>query len=429
MAHFLERLGTRWGRGWLYAGLAVVVGGLLVVGMTRGRDKATGDVATEQSAVARRGPFVLSANFTGRIAPGARIDVTAPFDSRVAEVRFTYGDQVEAGQVLVELDPADVGRSRAEAEIAWLRAEAEASRLDNWEQGPEVKRAARAVTTADAELGDIEAKLAETKALLDRGLVPRGEYDTIVQQRRQRQAAATAAREDLADTARRGQGGERRIALLQRGVARSQYAGVGGASSGPVILAPQAGVVVRPDDGTEGGTEGVHSGSRVSKGQLLGVIASTAGLDVIFKLDEADLAAVKTGQRAVVTGPGFGGNPLMGTVLSVGGEAEAAPAGGKATFEARVRLDRLSDAAARDVRIGMTANIAIATYQNPAVVTVPPQAVQGAAPRAYVMVRSKAGRGPQRRPVGIGRVGPAAVEVLSGLELGETVVWGVPAGG
>jgi multidrug efflux pump subunit AcrA (membrane-fusion protein) len=426
MAHFLERLGRLTGRRWLYIGAAVVVGGGLLLGMTLGDDKAEGDSLAEQSLVVQRAPFVVSANFSGRIAPGDRVDLTAPFEAAVLRLGFTYGDQVEAGQILVELDPADVSRSRAEAETAWLKAEEEASRMENWDQGAEMRRASRAVTAAEDELTDLETKLAETRALLDRGLVPRSEYEGLLQQRRQRQAGMIVAQEDRAETARRGQGGDRRIALLQRDVARSRYASVGGAE-GAVIRAPEAGVIVRPDSGGEQGDKGVHAGGRVSKGQLLGVIASTGGLDVVFALDEADLNAVAPGQKAVVTGPGFGGATLNGHVTRVAGEADAAPGGGKATFTARVRLDPLSEEAARNIRIGMTANISVVAYENASALTVPPEAVQGASPNAWIMVRPNGGGAPQRRTIGLGRVAPSAVEVLSGLRPGETVVWQVPA--
>jgi multidrug efflux pump subunit AcrA (membrane-fusion protein) len=425
MANFLERLGLG-GRRWLYAGVAVVVGGGLLLGMTRGGDKAGADASTEQSVVVQRAPFVVSANFSGRIAPGDRIDLTAPFDALVLGMRFAYGDQVGVGQVLIELDPADVSRSRAEAEGAWLKAEAEALKMENWDQGSEMRRASRAVTAAEDELNDLETKLAETKALLDRGLVPRSEYDGLLQQRRQRQAGLIAAREDRAETARRGQGAERRIALLQRDVARAHYASVSGAE-GAIVRAPEAGVVVRPDSGGELGAKGVHVGGRVAKGQLLGVIASTAGLDVVFTLDEADLNAVAPGQKAVVTGPGFGGASLSGLVTGVAGEADTASGAGRSSFTARIRLDPLSEEAARNVRIGMTANIAVVAYESASALAVPPEAVQGAAPKAWVMVRPKSGGAPQRRTISIGRVGPSAVEVLSGLQPGEIVVWEAPS--
>ena len=430
MAHHLAGLGARPDRRrllWTAVGVVAIV---CVLALTlRGRTKAP-DATTEQSFVVQRAPFVMLSTFSGQIVPGVRIDLTAPVDARVAEVRFAYGDQVQEGQLLVVLDPGDVARGRAEAEIAWLRADAEASRLRNWDQGAEMRRASRSVEAAESDLNDAEAKLAETKRLLDRGLVSRSEYDGLVQQRRQRQAAMAAARDDFADTQQRGRGGERRIALLQREAARSGHAGLTGAP-GSAIYAPRTGVIVRPTgdgEGGEGGQGGVHAGGQVRKGQLLGVIASASGLDVAFKLDEADLATLEPGQKAMVTGPGFGGVALPGTLLRVGGEAQAPPGGGKATFEVRIRLDPSSATAARKIRIGMTANVAIMAYENPKAVTAPPQAVQGAAPRAYVMVRSRPGRPAERRPIAIGRVGSSAVEVLSGLAPGDIVVWEAPGG-
>lgn len=425
MAHFLAGLAGPGRRKLLWVLLGVAVAGALALGLARGRGKAPD--AAEQSFVVQRAPFVMLSTFSGQIAPGVRIDLAAPFDARVAEVRFAYGDQVQEGQLLIALDPIDVARSRAEAEIAWLRAETDASRMRNWDQGAEMRRASRSVEAAAAELKDVEAKLVETERLLDRGLVPRGEYDALVQQRRQRQAALAAARDDFVDTQQRGRGGERRIALLQREVARSGHAGLAGAA-GSAIHAPSGGVIVRPDGERESGEGGVHAGGQVRKGQLLGVIASASALDVAFKLDEADLAAIEPGRKAMVTGPGFGGAALSGTVLSVGGEAQTPPGGGKATFEARVRLDPLSEAAARKIRIGMTANVAIMTYENPKALTVPPPAVQGAAPQAYVLVRPRPGGNAERRAVMIGRVGPTAVEILSGLAPGEVVVWTAPGG-
>lgn len=428
MAHHLAGLGARSDRRqWLWTPLAsVAVVCVLALTLGCGRTKAP-DATTEQSFVVRRAPFVMLSTFSGQIVPGVRIDLTAPADARVAEVRFAYGDRVQEGQLLVVLDPSDVARGRAEAEIAWLRADAEASRLQNWDQGAEMRRASRSVEAAEVELSDAEAKLAETQRLLDRGLVPRSEYDGLLQQRRQRQAAMAAARDDFADTQQRGRGGERRIALLQREAARSGQAGLSG-GRGSAIYAPRTGVIVRPTGDGEGGEGGVHAGGQVREGQLLGVIASASGLDVAFKLDEADLETLEPGQKAMVTGPGFGGVALPGTLRSIGGEAQSPPGGGKATFEARIRLDPPSATAAHRIRIGMTANVAIMAYENSKAVTAPPQAVQGAAPRAYVMVRSRPGRPAERRPITIGRVGPTAVEVLSGLAPGDILVWEAPSG-
>ncbi|WP_409020575.1 efflux RND transporter periplasmic adaptor subunit [Brevundimonas vesicularis] len=425
MAHLVERLGYLSAEKRLYTGAVVALGGVLLLGLASGADKAANEVPAEQSIVVQGAPFFISASFTGRIAPGTRIDLTAPFDAAVSHVSFAYGDQVESGQVLFELDHADFLGRRAEAEGAWLKAEQDALKMENWAEGPEVRRASRAVTAAEEDLNDLETKLAETKALLDRGLVPRSEYDGLLRQRHDHQNSLIAAREDLVETLRRGQGGDRRIALLQREVARARYAAVGSVEDA-VIRSPEKGVIVRPDQRGEQGEQGIFPGSRVSKGQLLGVIASTQGLDVIFTLDEADLNLVTPGQKAIVTGPGFGAASLSGVLTGVAGEADAAAGSGKARFTARIRLDPLTESVARSVRIGMTAHITIVTYENASALTVPPEAIQGSAPHVWVTVRPNRGGPPQRRTIRIGRVGPSAVEVISGLRAGEIVVWPDP---
>lgn len=421
MAHILERMKSRRVLAVSAVALLLLIGAV-AIGMSGGKaETPTG----EQSVTVAPAPFVLTVSFSGRVAPGERIDLSVPFDARVARVFFEYGDQVEAGQKLLELDAADVTRSHAEAESAWLKANSEAERLNSWESGVEVRRAARAVAAAEADRADLETKIAETKALLDRGLVPRSEYEGLLQQRRQREAALVSSREDSAETLRRVSSGERRVALMERDVAGSQYAIVR-AGGGGVVRAPLAGVIVRPEARGEGGDTGVRIGGRVTKGQSLGVVASTGGLDVIFTLDEADLNTVQPGQKAVITGPGFGGLTLPGIVSGVAGEAKTDAGAGKATFEARVRLDPLSVEASRNIRIGMTATISIVAYESANAFSVPPEAVQGAAPNAFVMVRGGAGSAPQQRPIVVGRVGPTSVEVLSGLKTGDVVVWTSP---
>lgn len=417
MAHILERLKSRQAQAAL--AVAAVLSAGAAYSLARGGPSEAR--AEEQSATMMRAPFVVTVNFSGRVTPGERIDLSAPFDARVTRVLFEYGDQVEAGQRLLELDASDVLRSRAEAESAWLKADAEAARVVGWEGGVEVRRATRAMAAAEADLADLEARIVETRALLERGLVPRSEYEGFLQQRRQRDAALVAAREELAETLKRAGAGEKRLASLQRAVAAAQYDAVRSGGDG-VIIAPQGGVIVRPASQGDGVDKAVRTGGRVAKGQSLAVIASTAALDVVFMLDELDLGAVHPGQRAVVTGPGFGGKTLTGIVTGVAGEASAEGGANKAVFEARVRLDPLSSDAARVVRIGMTANLAIVAYENESALVANPDAVQGAAPHAFIMVRGR-GAEPERREIVVGRVGPMGVEVLSGLEPGDVVVW------
>ncbi len=391
---------------------------------------ATGAGLTEQSLVVARRPFVASVSFTGTIVPGDGIGITAPFDGTVKSVGFAYGERVTPGQVLVELDVSELEQRRNEAESAYLKASQNAADIDNWASGPEVSRARRAAASATFELGDTERKMQETKALLDRGLVARSEYDGLVQQLRTQRLSLAAARDDLGVALRRGEGANRRVATLELENTRARLARLNAEFAAAVVRASDAGIIVRPPSVRPDVTDsGIHVGLRLSQGQLIGTIARSGGLAVSFRLDEADVNRLKPGQAVTITGPGFNGFALTGKIIGIAGEASSAEgaAGGKASFTATARLDPLTADQALQVRIGMSASIAVITYQNPMALVVPPQAVQGAAPAATVLVRDRGTGARHPVTVQIGQVGPDGVEILSGLKPGDTVIWDSPA--
>ncbi|RHW19064.1 HlyD family efflux transporter periplasmic adaptor subunit [Sphingomonas gilva] len=410
----------------LIAVLAAMLAWLLLAGEPSEGAPAAGG---EQSLTIARRPFTANLAFAGSIVPGDAIGVTAPFDGSVTAIGFTYGDRVEAGQMIVELDPGELMQTRNDAESAYLKAAQSAQEMANWTDGPEVSRARRAATSAALELNAAERDFRETKRLLDRGLVPRNEYDGAAQRLKTQRMAVASANEELQSTLRRGQGANRRVAALTLDSARAQLARLDGQLRRAVVRAPEAGVIVRPPAiQADGITSGVHVGARVSRGQMIGSIARDGGLAVAFKLDEGDVNQLEVDQPVVVTGPGFQGTALTGKIVSIAGEAVAAAGNsGKASFTATALLDPLKPEQAALVRIGMSAAVIVTTYNNPDAIVVPPLAVQGAAPAATVLVRPPGGGEPRAVPVRIGRVTPEGVEIVAGLKPGDEVIWTPPA--
>ncbi|MDR3510704.1 MAG: efflux RND transporter periplasmic adaptor subunit [Caulobacteraceae bacterium] len=407
-------------------GLLVVGGGVFLQRRIHGAATRTG--ALQQSLVVQPRPFASTISVVGAITPSDTIEVTAPFDGPVKQVGFDYGVPVRQGQLLVLFDTAQVRRQRDEAEAAYLKAAQAASDMATWETGPEVSRARRAQAQATFDLQDTERKAQETKALLDRGLVARSEYESVVQQQRSQQMALTAADQDLTTALRRGQGSNRQITAIELQTARARLAELDAQVANSVVRAPADGVIVRPPTEKGDSAGQIHAGLTMTQGQLIGEIAKAGGLAVAFHLGEADADRVSPGQAVTVTGPGFGGDVLQGHVVSVGGEAlpGAAAGGPMAAFAATARLEDLTPAQAAAIRIGMTANVIIDVYRAPAALVVPAAAVQGAAPVATVMVKD-AGSGRVRPvPVRLGQVAPDGVEVLSGLKAGDIVVWSAP---
>jgi len=407
-------------------GLLIVTAGVMIAHQRSDAQAAAGAPA-EQSAVIEARPFVSTLGVAGTIAAGPGGEVTAPFDGVVRTVGFLYGEPVEQGQVLAVFDAAEVASRRNEAEAAALKAGQTASDFASWGSGPEVSRARRALAVATSDLQDAQRRIVETRTLLDRGLVPRGEYDDLVRQRQARDIAVATAQQDLALAMRRGEGPNRRVAALELQNARSQLATLDGQVAGAVVRAPARGVMVRPPADKLDTVTAIHPGLQMTKGQLIGAVAAADALVVTFKLSEIDANRVRPGQAVTVTGPGFAGVVLKGRVSSVAGEAMPPSSGSPASTVAAVaRLEGLTAEQAAAVRIGMTANVVIDVYRNPSAIVAPPGAIQGSVPNATVMVKNRKTGATNVRPVRLGQVAPDGVEVLSGLKPGEVVVWTPP---
>ncbi|MGK6355705.1 efflux RND transporter periplasmic adaptor subunit [Sphingomonas sp. DT-207] len=411
-------------------GIWLVAAALLLGGLGWWWTRATADEAgagPEHSLLVQRQPFVASLAFAGKIAPGDAIAVTAPFDGTVRAVHFVYGSHVAAGEPLLALDTEEILAARNQAEATYLKASKPAAEIANWKQAPEVAAARRRVTLAALELARLERELRESRRLLDKGLIPRNEHDGVEQQLAAQHMAAAAARDELAETLARGDGVAARVARLDLENAHAELRRSEGDIGKALVRAPASGVMVAPPVAGARGAEGpLHPGTRVTRGQLLATLARDGGLSVTFEVDEADVNALAVGQPVVVTGSGFAGLALRGRLSAVAAETSSSgPATGPTRFVARAQLDALPPGQASNVRIGMTAAVAVTTYQAPAAIVLPPEAVQGSAPLARVRVRAN-GRIVDRQ-IRVGRVTPAGVEVLSGLRAGETVVWTQPS--
>ncbi|ATQ42259.1 efflux RND transporter periplasmic adaptor subunit [Caulobacter mirabilis] len=428
MAHQLERLTTairrRPGRTALVAVAALLILTVWTCTARKPDAKRAGEV--QRHYTVSKQSFAVSTGFQGEIAPGESLAVVAPFDGVLQRLNFAYGDQVEAGQVLAEFDVADVQRSRNDAESTYLKSARGAADLQNWQSGPEMSRARRSLITARLEFEQAERRLKETRSLLDRGLVPRMEYETLERQVQSQKMALEAAEQDLQITAGRGEGSYRRIAELDLSNSTNRLSTVSADMAKARVVAPDSGIIVMPPSGGQDKADGgVTVGGRLSKGQPLGVIARAGALGVRFQLDEGDVNTIKLGQAVTVTGAGFSG-VLKGRIHSIAGQAKKDAGGGKAVFVAMALLDPLPAEQARQVRIGMTANLNITSYTNPSVITLPPQAIQGSPANPFVLVQSNPRKAPQEVRVQLGKSSPFAVEVLAGLKPGDRVVWSVP---
>lgn len=114
---------------------AAVAGGLF----WRSRQQSARAAEDLRSAVVERGDMLVTVSASGHIRPAAQADLSFAASGQVAEVLVEVGDEVEAGDVLVRLDAErlnlEVDRARAnlaaaEAQLAKLRAGAQAEEVE-----------------------------------------------------------------------------------------------------------------------------------------------------------------------------------------------------------------------------------------------------------------------------------------------------------
>ncbi len=140
----------------------------------RGRPlKGSAGASAEQTFTVSPRPISSSISLTGELRPMTTVYVAAPFAGAVKEVYFRYGQTVEKGTPLLQLDTSEVEAKAREAESAYIKAVEKVREMESWEGGNEVAESRRNLVKAQMELDAQKNTLVETGAPLQEGHSPR----------------------------------------------------------------------------------------------------------------------------------------------------------------------------------------------------------------------------------------------------------------
>ena len=153
--------------------------------------------ATDQWLAVKPDALVHQIGLVGKIEPDTTITLTAPFDGNVQANLVEQGQRVEAGQVLLRMDPATLEVQLRDALSAQLKARRTVQEMQDWDSSPAVSRARRSLRTAEMTAGNTQRKLTESENLFKRGIIPRNELDDLKQQTQQQQLDLASARSEL----------------------------------------------------------------------------------------------------------------------------------------------------------------------------------------------------------------------------------------
>ncbi|MFO1394342.1 MAG: efflux RND transporter periplasmic adaptor subunit [Steroidobacteraceae bacterium] len=212
---------------------------------------------------------------------GNVVQVTAEVAGQVREIRTRETDAVAAGQVLVEIDPAD-------ARVAMDTAVAELGNTVRQVRGMyvQVERLRAQVAARDVELGRARQDLARRLAAGDDGAVAAEDVAHARENVAALEAAVRAAREDLNGALAQTEGTTlEHHPMVLRAAARVRDAAL--ALKRTTVSSPVAGVVAK---------KGVQIGQRVSAGMPLLAIVQLDDVWVDANFKEVQLDRVRIGQ-------------------------------------------------------------------------------------------------------------------------------------
>lgn len=374
----------------------------------------------EQWLAVKPDPLVHQIGLVGKIEPHTTVTLTAPFDGNVLANLVEQGQRVEAGQVLLRMDPATLEVQLRDALSAQLKARRTVQEMQDWGSSPTVSRARRSLRIAEMTAGNTQRKLTESENLFKRGIIPRNELDDLKQQTQQQQLDLAAARSELQQALDQGQGEYRQIAEMELTNATVKYEALQTLLEGKEVKAPFSGIVV-PAPGSTNTAQGggnnsapVQAGSKVSQGQVLFGLANIEQLKIVAKVSELDINQLRQGQAVEVMGDGFDGERLTGSVSVVSGLAIASDSQGSAQFPVTLSIPKLTPQQLQRVRLGMSARLTIVTYNNEQAIVIPSQAIQADMTVEY---RAAMDQPVQRVKVTTGQSTPQGVEVF-GLKSG-----------
>jgi HlyD family secretion protein len=378
--------------------VVAVFGSAAAIGVVKGRDKG---VEVRMDEVARR-DLVALVTASGNIRARRAVQLSSDVSAKVAQLLVNEGDDVEAGRVLLRLDPAQyqAGVSRAEAALAQARA-------------------------AQAQM---QANLLRAQRDLDRLLALRARDPLLV----------STQQVDDAETG--VEVAQAQLRSAEHGVSQAQ-ASLDEAQdrlAKTIIRAPMSGKVTRLN--VEEG-ETVIIGTMNNPGSLILAISDLSLIEVVVQVDETDVPRVSLGDSATVRIDAFPTRTFTGRVTQIGNSAIRPPtqqaAGQQAAidFEVVITLDPTDV----ELRPDLSATADIVTDISPDAVSIPIIALTVREPERDTADAAAAARRdtPDEEgvfvvkegkvsftPVKVGIAGQEFFEVIDGVNVGDTVVAG-----
>jgi HlyD family secretion protein len=423
--------------------------------LQQGAAKTGPDLEDLETATIERGDIEATVDATGSVEPEAQVTLSFDTGGVLASLEVSEGDQVQQGEILAQVETAELSLGVTQAQLALTSAEASLAKLTGSADADDIE-AARAnlasaqatlaklregpsadeITVAKADLRRAEISLQEAQELYDQyawvegiGALPHSvslqqatinyeqalaAYNIAMQgptasELRAAEAAVAQARGQLSSLLEGASEEDLIMAQVAVDQARASLELAQLRLDGATIVAPFAGTVA---------FVGAEVNEQVSPAAPMITLIDPSGFSVDVYIDEIDIGQVEVGQEARIALDAFPEEELQGHVEFI------SPAGtenlGAVSYSVRVCFNPT----AVPLRAGMTANVTIVTERRQNVLLLPSRAISVDRDTGSFYVERLKDHEIERVEIEIGIQDATYTEVLRGLEEGDQLVIG-----
>jgi HlyD family secretion protein len=352
--------------------IMLVVGGSVTVWLRASQPETTAEIRAVRAVT---GNLVTAVTAVGAVQPKRTIDIKYDGQEVVEEVLVYPGDHVEAGQVLARMSTEMLSLARKQADQLAARDE--------------------------VSLNHLAATLKRAEALWERGLIPRGEFDSAVasvEQARLQRAASDEGRK-LTDV------------QIADATLRSPISGV------VTQLYVQAGERL-------GSASAVAAAAGTAAGKptnVLMTLMQDGALEIWADVNAMDIGRLSIGDDVEAMVDALGGSLMHGRISNIA--MQPTVIGNVTAYQVTISLPRPDPR----LRIGLPASVMFPTVVATRAVLLPIAAVTGDQKDAQCLVAAADGSIESRRVEVIGRNAQAVA--VRGVQEGDTVLLASPETG
>lgn len=354
-----------------------------------------------RATTVQRGPIRSVVSTNGKIEPIQNFEAHAPISTTVKRLLVKEGDHVRKGQLLLQLDDADIRSQAARAEAQVKTAESDESALQNEGTQEEVLTLNAQLEKARSARDLAQRDLNALRRLQQQGAASAGEVQQAQDKLQSVQADLTLLEQKKKDRYSRPEAAK---IHAQREEAQAAYAAAEDALSKSSVQAPFDGIVYSLP---------VKQGAFVQAGDLLLQEADLTRVLVRAFVDEPDVGRLQPGQKVEVTWDAVPGRTWTGVVSAV--PSTVKPRGNRNVGEAAATIDNADLRLLPNINVGVT--IVVAEHESVPTIQRDALHTDDGKPYVFQIVDDHL----KRQPVEVSLQNLTRVEITSGLSEGAQV--------